>query len=388
MKKITVLFLVAFAALHAEIFAQINVRPVNDNNLEIKENAILYFLPKTSLFVEIDIETEYTMPGPFAAYAEKYLSIKNASNTKKINTNISNIEFYEQVEPDPDACFLIMSKANDFSLSYNNIGVISGFNVSTEPKEVSYNNCFENDFKYLKENIHFTDYSVKRNFTGRMDTTYKVIQVDSIFQKIPVYNETITSKNFEQKAEEAANYIIKIRKRRFKLQSAQFETEHPPSDVPTLIKELDNLEKQYLELFTGKKISIKNTYVYHYNPNKNLKEDKILMFHLSNELGILENPSENSQPVYLAINKIDLTNEIELLYDRRSGTSEKTKGLYYRIPGHANISVVYEDMVYSQKHIIVPQYGMINYLPSSMFKNKKLQIIFDEKYGSIKSIKN
>ena len=34
----------------------------------------------------------------------------------------------------------------------------------------------------------------------------------------------------------------------------------------------------------------------------------------------------------------------------------------------------------------IPQCGYLGHLPAEIFKNKKLKVAFDEKYGSIKAI--
>lgn len=386
MKKIIISIIVIIIGI--DCFSQLTVYPVMNDEKQIKENTIFYFLPRKVMSVVTEVETEYVIPGPYHSYAEKYLSIKDVPTERSAKSEIVNVEFFEYTEPDPDACFFVVGKKENLNISFSNIGVISGYNSNFETEDMFYDVTHKNDLKYLKNDVYFTDYSVKRNFTGIMDTTYKVIQIDSVFQKIPVYNEVMTSKDHEQKAEEAANYIIKIRKRRFKLQSAQFETEYPPENVDVLIKELDELEQQYLELFIGKKIPVKNTYTFNYIPVNEKKNDEVVMFYLSDELGILESKHEGADPVYLRVENVEITTEIKNFYNKQDKLNDKEKGFYYRIPGHANLSVIYKDLIYSQKHGIIPQHGILNYLPSSMFKNKNLQIIFDENLGSIKSIKN
>ncbi|MDL2262274.1 DUF4831 family protein [Bacteroidales bacterium OttesenSCG-928-I21] len=385
MKKniIILLMLVSVAA-----YSQINTRMITDSDLQIKENTILYYLPRVTLNVEVVVETEYVVPGPFNKYSETYLSIKQVPTETTVFSEINDINITDISEPDPDACFLVTSKKNDFNIALNNLGIISAYRDFSPIADVKYEETKKNDFKFLNNDIFFTDYSVERNFIGRTDTTYKVIEIDSVFHKIPVYNEVSISKSLEQKAEEAANFIIKIRKERFKLQSAQFDTEYPPADVDKLIKELDELENQYLELFIGKKIKIKNLFSFNYTPRKNNKNEEVIMFHLSNQLGILDNPSPDSKPVKLIIRNLKTTDAIENFYNKQEEIKDKNKGLYYRIPCHSDVSVEYEKLVYATKRVIVPQYGYLNYLPSKMFKNKKLKIIFDEKLGSLKTITN
>ncbi len=318
--------------------------------------------------------------------------IDNAPFTPYVYSDILFVEFDDYSFVDPSAGFIILKNNSD--IQFDKRGVIATFNGSKSRKRLYIENNemnIENTPEYFDaKEVFYTDYSVKRNFTGITDTTYKVIELDSVFQKIPVYNTVITSKDFEQKAEEAANYIIKIRKRRFKLQSAQFESEKPPKNVDVLIKELDELEQQYLELFIGKEIAVTNTFNAVYKPQKGKSDDKVVLFYVSDELGISSEETNDSEPVYLIAHDCGNMKQLESFYNRQIDLTEKEKkkGLYYRIPGHGAFSVEFDGHQYAKQGFIIPQYGYLNHLPAKMFKNKDLKILFDVENGSIERISN
>ncbi|MDD2636498.1 MAG: DUF4831 family protein [Bacteroidales bacterium] len=387
MKKVIILLGVLGMGLLAS--SQINVIPITDTSLQIKKNSLVYFLPQSLIHLKLDVKTTKFIPGPFYNFAEKYLSIDDAPKKAYTYSDILGVEFMQVSSVDPLAGFIILD--NKASLSFDNRGVITAYNDNidnqSELNKIQYQNLPE---YFNLDSPHYTDYGVKRNFTGITDTTYKVIQLDSVFQKIPVYNTVITSKDFEQKAEEAANYIIKIRKRRFKLQTVQFDDERPPKDLVRLIKQLDKLERQYLELFIGKEISVNNSFYYTFKPEKNHKSGKIEIFHLSEERGICQTAAEDTEPVYLKYKNCQKTKELDNFYKRQTKLKEKekTKGLYYRIPGHGSICVEFDNHTYAKQTFIIPQYGSLTNLPSKMFKNKQLKIIFDAENGSIKRISN
>jgi hypothetical protein len=82
--------------------------------------------------------------------------------------------------------------------------------------------------------------------------------------------------------------------------------------------------------------------------------------------------------------------ETDRFYNRQTELKDKdkTKGLYYRIPGYGTATITFLDHVYAEQIFLIPQYGYINYLPAKMFKNKNLKILFDENSGFVKTITN
>lgn len=387
MKKNVIIILFS-CFISISLFGQINVIPVTDTVLQIKKNAIPYYLPMKSFEVSVDVETYYFVAGPFNKYAEKYLSLKDASTVNSSYSDVTGVEISEFVVPDPNAGFFVFN--TEKSLVLDDLGVLVSYNSPTDSKDIRESKTVYNHLNFPADDILFTDYSVKRNFIGLTDTTYKVVELDSVFQKIPVYNTVITSKDFEQKAEEAANFIIKLRKHRFKLQTGQFETEKAPKDLEFMIQELDELEKQYLELFVGKTVMVKNTFKYNYVPSLETRSDSKVMFYVSDDLGIVLKNSGDDIPVRFIYEDLNSFTELENFYGRQIELKEKEKkkGLYYRIPGNAKLSIEFDNHMYAYKNIIVPQIGVLNHLPAKLFKNKDLQIIFDNNTGSIKSIIN
>ena len=387
MKKYIVI-LIIFSLSLSSLYSQLNVVSVSDTLLQIKKNTISYYLPQKTFEIAVEVETTHFISGPYYQYAEKYLSIENVKSENSISSDISGIQIAENVSPDPEAGFLVFNC--EHPIQFDASGFLVAYNTSVDVVSDNTQDLVYNPIKYSKNEIYYTDYSVKRNFIGLTDTTYKVVKLDSVFQKIPVYNTIITSKDFEQKAEEAANFIIKIRKRRFKLLSGQYETENFPKNIDHLIDELNDLEKQYLELFIGKEIVFENSYIYSFTPTSDVKQVVETMFYISDELGVVENAHSDALPVKLVFENLDSHNELNNFYNRQNELEEKEKkkGLYYRMPGNAVISVDFDSHTYAFKNVEVPQIGVLNHLPAKMFRNRKLQIIFDHKSGSIKSIIN
>ena len=368
-------------------FAQIKVFSISDSEVSIKKNSFLYYLPQSTLEIKVTVTKETLVPGPYSKYAEKYLCIKNAEMTNVSDVKIENVDIRQIAQPDPNACFMVVCD-KEANLNYNSRGIVTGYNCDSQT-EISYD---EEKSHFTKaSNIAtplFTDYGVKQNFTKNTDTTYKVVEVDSVFQKIPIYNKVIISKDEEMKAEEAANYIIKIRKRLFKVLTAQFETETPPADIDIMVNELKDMEKRYLELFVGKIVKETREYVFYYTPQPGLAEDRIPICYITSNDEVVEQKTANSEPIYLVLKNSQAARELGDFYGRQHDLKKKEKkmGLYYRIPADVSVSVDFEDFTYYRSLMTIPQCGYLGHLPAEIFKNKKLRVAFDEKYGSIKAI--
>lgn len=366
--------------------SQIRVASISDHNLQIKEMAAVYYLPQTTLEVSVSVVAETHVPGPYAKYAEKYLCIKNASTSQSSDIKIESVDVKEITQPDPNSCYAVIGGLES-AVNCNLKGIIYGYNSTETPviEEMS-GRFFKNEQSGVKLPT-YADYGVKRNFTGNTDTTYKVVEVDSVFQKIPVYNKVIVSKDEETKAEEAANYIIKIRKRLFKIITAQFETETPPTDIKIMIDELKRLENQYLELFVGKIEKRTFDYVFYYTPQANLTEEKVTIGYVTSDDVVVAQKVENSEPIYMTVKNSPATSEIGNFYGRQVGMkAEKEMGLFYCVPSEVSVTVDFDDFTYFRNTYYIPQCGYKAHLSSSLFKNKNLKIAFDDKYGTIKSI--
>lgn len=367
--------------------AQIQVFPLTEQNVRIKKNSCIYYLPQTTLEIRVKVTKETLIPGPFYKYAEKYLCIKNAPSASSSDISIENVQVNKILQPDPNACFMVVSD-REANIVYNSKGIIVGYNCG-EPSDMQ---SSDSESHFTKESNFempvFTDYGVKRNFIGNTDTTYKVVEIDSVFQKIPIYNTVIVSKDEEMKAEEAANYIIKIRKRLFKILTAQFDTDTPPTDIDVMVNGLKELEQRYLELFIGKITKQTNEFVFYYTPQSDLNEERVPICYITSDDEVVSQKTESSEPVYLILKNANAAKEVSNFYGRQYDLKKKEKktGLYYRIPSEVTLSVDFEDFTYYRGIVTVPQCGYLGYLPAEIFKNKNLKVEFDEKYGSIKGV--
>ncbi len=273
MNKLPVLLV--FIVFILESCTSIKVEKLN-NAGQIEDYGIIYNLPATELLFNISIEKTTEIKGPYAEFSEKYLGIKDVIIVNKTKYALKDYSYNTITIPDSSQYYIITSQRTPLpSISLSANGMLTGVNTSesTLYKNEAYSIHNKNFTK--QEFPAFRDLSIKNNFKEVKKTTYKEIKTDSTIKKVPVYHSSSARKTKEEKAEEAANFIIKLRKRKFKLMAGMSDTEPPSNGIQNMINELEKLEEQYLQLFIGKKLSEQQTFTCAVVPKKG-KQKQIL----------------------------------------------------------------------------------------------------------------
>ena len=79
-------------------------------NLTTFENsAQIYSLPKTRIIISAEAVKHSFQPGPYAAYAKKFLGIENVGSVEGETWEIMNIEVFTTSEPDPEHYYSVKS---------------------------------------------------------------------------------------------------------------------------------------------------------------------------------------------------------------------------------------------------------------------------------------
>lgn len=386
MKK-TSIIIVLFSLAILSCTPKMHVISLKDSEAQIKNNGLIYSLPLSVFEMEFTVKHTAFTVGPYADYADKYLSIEGVSLADYETFEISGIRINTVSQPDPEAVFMICGNLakQDISLSMSKNGILHGINLP-------YNEALADEtilpqsmeFPTMNQDIWFTDYTVKRNFTNIKDTTYRVIKTDSVYQKIPVINNRITSKDNEQKAEEAANFIIKTRKRRFQLLTAQAEKTPEGEAINIMVNELNNLENKYLTLFTGIENSQSETFRVYYVPQKD--DQNTILFWISDNDGVSFEKNDDAKQVSILTKNMHLTDETARFYKKQNDLKSKYTGFYYRIPGKAEVKINMDGENLFNGTYDVAQMGTLNWLDAKMLRKKKLHIAIDPILGSLRFI--
>ncbi len=326
----------------------------NLNSLD--NNAAIYALPKTVLNIVAKASRTTIIPGPYHEYADKYLGIQNVADRRMTQWNITDIQINVYQEADPDYFFSlgnIRFKTADQILS----GLAEDSLVLLPDRFFKKYSFSEPDTSY-KNRIHYTDLSVKRNFYLSNDTTYKNVFRDSVYINIPVIKQKPVRKTIEEKAEEAANYIIKIRKRKFKLMSGQYDYMPEGEALEVAVKEMEKLENEYLSLFTGKKHIDNYQKTYQYIPDNTTEISKEVLFRFSGTEGFIDARQAKGKSVIIEIKDLNRT----IYFDEvNTAGTESLTGNYVlvRLPDLADIRILIGDIILNESKVPVFQYGTV-----------------------------
>jgi hypothetical protein len=319
-----------------------------------EKSTFLYSLPRTVINIEVEIRKSGFIPGPYHEYADKYLAIKGIRHDPGASWKIKEIKVFASGEPDPDYFYSGNTEVESGKLA-EELNMLSQKGLIMQPGDFALNGPVVAEMDIPEENeICFKDLSVKKNLAVKKQTSYKRVFRDSIYVQVPVETELLVQKTPEMKAEEAANFIIKLRKRRFKLLTGQNEGEVPVMAIDAVIDELGRIEQEYLSLFTGKTIYESETMRFKYIPVAGKLADQQVLFRISDDEGIFDATSAKGKPVILEVLCLDLTKNL-----KEMNTPEAARTLFYREPDLARISVSLDAEKLFENQLTVYQYGSI-----------------------------
>jgi len=375
MKKLTYIII---SIILISSCSTLKIEKVNSNS-DIKKNGFVYNLPKTQLNIEFTVVKTKYYKGPFSDYSDEYLGFDNVIEKNEIKYEIASINITPNLVNDTSQTYFVSGKSKNFKTSnyFDNTMVLKSIN---KEEETTNNTNYEyNIKKQITEDPHyipFKDITTKPLVIEKNDTIWKNILVDSVYKRVPKINKAIAPSTTKDQAFNASKFIFKIRKRRLRV-IAGMDEKYPKGDaLKKIIKELDELEETYIELFTGKTISDTITYTVSIVPNEENKISELLV-NFDNKNGFSKN----------AIDKIliSISKENENLVLRKLENKEKTNNQFtYRIPENANISISIDNKEIYKTRIPVSQYGYVNYLNKNSF-NK--EVLFNENSGNLIYIK-
>jgi hypothetical protein len=334
------------------------------NELTAFAGGVVYTLPRTGIRLFVEAEQVKLFHGPYYAFAQKYLGINNAAKADEENWCITNIRMETFGEPDPNAVYRATGSIATL-LSLSEDGILLGINSEVKPEG---NKVLTNQFPFkpinpddLWNNLSMHSYLSEKDSTKRAGTNFK---------------------SFEEKAAEAAADIMKLRKRKAYILSANYDKLPPDGEAYKVsIAELDRIIADLLALFVGKKISQSHAAVFEVTPDG--KSGKgLVAFRFSPTAGILPDNNVSGKPIMLEIEpNSELKQKIE-----QTGTGEgTTKGIYYRIPVVAQARLLNGSDVMAQAKVTMAQFGVVTALPEGLLTGE-YSVLFHPTTGAIRII--
>jgi hypothetical protein len=350
-KKTTALCIAGIMASCAPS-GKISVTNINDAGFS-QPTASVYSLPQTVIDITVYAEEIEIIPGPYHPYADKYLDIPEATDKPEHIWNITRVEVKHHVETDPDFIFSIQG-TYDTGL-YPDIAALMRDGLILNPGKPA-DQVFYNTFPSDRKEVYFTDNSIKRNFEAEKDVEVSLVMPDTNYLKRPAGRNALKEKTLEQKAEEAANFLIKLKKRRFKLVSGQYDYMPQGTAMADALQELARLEEEYLALFIGKRIVKSHERTFHYTPVTGKTADRIVLYRFSENEGFLDARETRGKPMVAELNTGNKTKGFE---QSRIPSKVIENVMFYRLPDQAYLKLIQGESVMSEAIIPLYQAGSL-----------------------------
>ena len=317
-------------------------------------SGFFYSLPRTVLEVKLGLVHSVYIPGPYCQFSMQFLGIEGVQLERKDEWSIESASVNSFLESDPDHIFYAGFTAGRpmipelLTLTSNGLIFLP-------------NSTFINSIKLpfvnsgIKDSIWFTNLSMDYFYSQKTDTLYKTVLRDSTLVHIPVLKKEEVQKTDEEKAKEASNAIIKLRKRRFKLLSGEYNFITEGAALEIIVRELDRMEKEYLSLFLGKHFSESQFYKHYIIPTLKTETETICRF--SNEQGIIPAETKSGMPVNITIIREGTASGPDI------STTAAENSLYFRIPENSTLQLSLDNKAISEKRLAIYQFGKIQVMP-------------------------
>jgi len=209
-----------------------------------------------------------------------------------------------------------------------------------------------------KDYVQYMDLGIDSNFEERASTMYKTIVTDTGFVEVPV-NRTITEqKSISVKAQEAAEFILELRTRRFELLTGEYEGFPQGVAMKAALDKLDKLEASYLTLFTGKTLIRQEKRYWFVVPETGSKSTIYPLGVFSEQLGIVPEEMKEGLPLEIKLDPTGKTKNLDTYYSGKA-IGDVVNVLYYRIPDVVKMRLMLGATELANQRISVYQAGSL-----------------------------
>ena len=333
--------------------SKIAVSSVTDTRT-LQPGSFIYAIPVTVMDVLVKAEQVTVVPGPYYQYAEKYLGITDVPEKTESYWYIREMVLSSHTEADPDYLFSVTGISEPDA--YPGIADLLHDGLILSAKDFSHDQFYNYSFPPEKTYHLYTDLSVKRNFEAEKDVDVSLVMPGSEDNTRQTSRNTLKEKTTEQKAEEAANFLIKLKKRRFKLVTGQNEFTPQDQAMKEALQELARLEETYLSLFIGKRIATPHQKSYSFTPVTGKETDRVVLFRLSESAGFADAREADGIPVVL---ELEDNNKTRVLEQYRIPLKPIANQLHYRIPDQMKFRLMAGEQIWAEATCPVFQCGAI-----------------------------
>ncbi|MEG2070833.1 MAG: DUF4831 family protein [Bacteroidales bacterium] len=365
MKK-TVAFL-CFIILIINVSAQRNVYqlPVETPNV-ISMDAFYYMLPQTTFKVDITVTKVREIKGYYAEYAEKMLGLTNIISNNKIFYKLKEVTLTPITIPDKNQLYVVNLSSDQIKNNF----LTSLYNHDNGMTMQDY--AFEPSFSVMVTPIpdFFKNYA-NITYTETEDSFVETKIINGVVTQVPANRTKVVSKSTEQNVQEAADKIVKIRKDRYDVAAGSQEVAYSKEAIEAMIKELNQWERNYLDLFTGIILEDEIHYTTYITPGS-FSDQQIPLFSINQGTGLSyqTDPSSNDPIYYLSIHsQINHDAYNDIVANKKENPKTSLNGYRIRKTLPAQLSLLLNNQpIHTFGIYSIFQLGKIETLPTNQDK--------------------
>ena len=325
----------------------------------LNDNRVVYALPITKLYLQVELEKVVEQPGELSLYAERFLGSHDAVIEPTTRYQLKELKLGAYGMADPDQRYSIDFKRNSTAtnVSLTEEGILVGINSNTS--EIAQIPATK------KPVINSTDNQLARMLP-------------------PEYIQATTT---AAKAKILADEIYRTRESRNLVISG--ESEQPFADGQALkiaVERLDQRERTFVELFNGIRQSAEGVEVV--ADLSATEEGRRVVARFSEQMGLLASDDLRGEPIYL---EIEIVEQAPHLEERELNRLQKRleKGITYRVPGLVRATVTFRGERMVSQQIPVAQLGSLEALDMILFttRGKSASAEFYTNNGGLKEVR-
>jgi hypothetical protein len=254
-----------------------------------------YALPQTVLNIEVNAVKTSFHAGPYARYAKKYLGIDAREDDSK-SCEIRSVRISPRLEADQSRRFLVSVGKSGVPafLSLTSQGLVcTGASSSSGEGEWNFAPDSKADFASNK--------GMSSNLTSESTTLYRNVKDEDSYNKIAIQQQMVVAKSPEARAKEAAEMIFNLRQKRIDIVTGNTDATYSGEAMGAALQEIDKLEADYVELFTGYTDREPQSATFTVVPDKKNDSQLYVAFRVSDEQGLIPADNMDGSPYLLEL---------------------------------------------------------------------------------------
>ena len=315
------------------------------------QSALVYGLPQTRLYFEVELLKTTVRKGPYAEYANRMLGLLNVPATDSESWQIKSVRISDRQEVDSKQLYTV-----SFTDYPQNLDKLLRFTKEGLLLDVTVGNVLINRQNQSSggDDFQFVNTAVRGTTVEKVDTVIRTVLTDTAFVRIPVLQKKVMSKTTEEQARETAQQIFNIRQMRLDILIGNSDYHPDGAALKLLLQSLDMQEEQLMSLFNGAKIESRQIVTFPALPEK--PGTKTDLFFFSDKAGIVSQNAAGAKAVWFEIGKATAPASITPELHARNI-------IYYRIPQVVEVSAGVDRNTLVREHITICQFGNIVSFP-------------------------